>query len=164
MDALVSILEELSKLYSNLFDLLLKEKSNLILAELDKISESNKTKEALLYKIRACDRTREKRAKELAISLGVDADKPRLLSIAEKVTAEEALLLRNLHQTLSMQIQRVQELNDENEQYTESALGLLNGAMRDIKHTVSGKNTYGKKGQMAQSNETQSGNFVSKEV
>jgi hypothetical protein len=157
---LVHSLEELVVLYRNLFDLLHREKAYLIQADIENLTESNKTKEALLYKIRSVDKERAAVAKELAKTVGSDV---RLLAIAEKIQSAE---LKNLHQTLSLQIQRVVELNRDNEDYTRSALRILNGAIDDIKQAAAGpkQKVYGKSGQAASTTESQSGNFVSKEA
>ncbi len=161
---LVRVLEELTVLYRNLFDLLQKEKSHLILAEVDKLVESNRTKEALLFKIRSLDKKRELKALLLTKTLDMADGEIRLLEIAKKMPKLQAEQLRAIHKTLSLQVERVIEFNSENEQYAQSALRALNGAMNEIKQTVSVKPTYGKKGQMAGSQESNAGNFVSREV
>ena len=112
---------------------------------MEKLGESNKTKEALLYKIRAVDRNREKAAKELAIAIGADSTQPRLLDLARKLKGPQGQALQDWHKTLSLQIERVIEFNQENEQYAKSALTALNGAMNEIKQTVTVKPTYGEK-------------------
>jgi hypothetical protein len=163
---LVQTLEELVVLYRNLFDHLHREKTYLIQADITNLNESNKTKEALLYKIRSIDKERASTAKALAKNIGSEV---RLLAIAEKILAthkDESAVLKSLHQTLSLQIARVIELNRDNENYTLSALRILNGAIDDIKQAAGGKKkkTYGKSGQAAATPESQSGNFVSKEA
>jgi hypothetical protein len=161
---LVHVLEELTVLYGNLSELLQKEKSHLILAEVDKLAESNRTKEALLYKIRALDKKRELKALVVGKTLGLTDGEARLFEIAKKMPKMQAEHLRAIHKTLSLQLEHVVEFNSENEQYAQSALRTLNGAMNEIKQVVSVKPTYGKKGQMAGSQESNAGNFVSREV
>lgn len=166
---LVHSLQELVSLYGNLFDLLQKERLILIDSNIEKLTDSNKTKEAILYKIRHTDKQRAFHAEQLAEVLGVDKSQARLLHLADKMgptRKSETETLRGLHKTLSLQIERVVELNAENENYTQTVLRILNGAIEDIKEAAVGtkKKTYGKQGQTEQSHAQQSGNFVSKEA
>lgn len=156
-------LEDLIKNYRSLLDLVRKEKDLLISAEIEKLIESNKNKEALLYRLKGLDSGRERYAQEFAHLLGADVKSPRLLEIAQKVGGPTGDKLRNIHSTLDILIKRVSELNKENETYAQSALQNLNGAVGNIKETLSGKKTYEKKGKMAYGPE-KSGNFVSKEA
>ena len=86
-----------------------------------------------------------------------------MLELAQKIGGTTGDKLRNIHSTLDILIKRVSELNKANEQYAQSALQNLNGAMGNVKDTLSGKKTYEKKGKMSQGPE-QAGNFVSKEA
>jgi len=161
---LVQVLEELASLYGNLLEILRAEKSSLIFADIDKLKENTRTKEALLYKIRTTDRQRQARASLLGKSLGLPPEELRLLEIAKKMKGVESEQLRAIHQTLTMQIERAVDFNRENDQYANSALKTLNGAIKDIQNIVSVKPTYGKQGQMAGSHEANAGSFVSKEA
>lgn len=166
---LLSSLQDLVSLYGNLFDLLQKERLILIASDIEKLNDSNKTKEALLLKIRQTDKERAIVATEFAKFIGIEAPNVRLLMLAEKLgptRKTEAETLRSLHKTLTMQIERVVELNQENENYTRTALRILNGAIEDIKEAAVGskKKMYGKQGQRENSTAQQSGNFVSKEA
>lgn len=156
-------LEEMTKLYRSLLDVVRKEKDFLIAADIEKLNENNKNKETLIYKIRALDASRERLAKEVGKDLGLPMPNPRLMEIAQKVSSAEAEKLRNVHATLEIIVKRVSDLNKENEQYTQSALKNLNGAMNEIKETLSGKHVYERKGKKAYGPD-QAGNFVSKEA
>ena len=163
---LVNNLEELTKLYRSLLDLVRKEKDLLIAADIENLNDSNKAKEALLYKIRSQDAARERYAREFAREIQLipaEANNPRLLEMAKKIQGPEADKLRTIHSTLEMLDRRVSDLNTENEEYTRSALGALNGAMNDIKGTLAGKKTYAKEGKMNYGPD-KAGNFVRKEV
>ncbi len=162
-DLLVVQLNELTKYYSLLLELIKKEKDLLIEAKIDELAESNKTKEALLAKIRATDLEREKCAYELGLRLGLAGHFPRLLELAKKATLKEAETLRTIHTTLTTLIERVTDLNQENQLYTESALKTLSIALGDIKNTLGGKKTYARKGKM-EDGPNRAGNFVSKEA
>lgn len=160
---LTETLDELVKLYRTLLDLVRKEKDFLIKADIENLNESNKTKEALLAKIRSTDLVRERYAKDQALSVGSDAVNPRLLEIAKKMQGPEADRLRQQHSALVLMIQRVAEINRDNEIYTRSALQALNLALGEVKNTLGGKKTYARKGQL-QDGPNKAGNFVSKEA
>lgn len=161
---LVLNLEELTKLYRQLLEVVRKEKEFLIAADIHKLDECNKDKEALLYKIRTQDAARERYAKEFANLIGADTNNPRLLDFARILhgTGEEKRL-RTLHSMLEMIVTRVQTLNKENEEYAQSALGVLNGALTNVKETLAGKKTYARKGKMEYGPD-RAGNFVKKEA
>lgn len=160
---LVKQLDELVSLYQSLLDVVRTEKQLLITADIEKLNDSNKNKELLLNKIKTQDGLREKLAKELAIKVGLKPNAPRLLELAKKHSGAEAERLRQLHGTLTVLIERVSEINLENENYTESALRSLNLALGDIKNTIGGKKMYARKGKMEEG-PNKSGNFVSKEA
>lgn len=157
-------LEELTKIYRSLLDIVRKEKEILLKADRDALDESNKLKEELLFKLRAQDSLRARYATDLATMVGADVENPRLLELAQKLAGTPAAdRLRTQHAALDMLIKRITDINKENEEYTKSALHTLNGALDDIKDTLSGKKTYGGKGQYKQGPQV-SGNFVSKEA
>lgn len=156
-------LDDLVKNYRSLLDLIRKEKDLLIAADIEKLIESNKSKEALLYRLKGLDSGRERYAEELAYQINADTKSPRLLELAQKIGGTAGDKLRNIHSTLDILIKRLTELNKENEEYAQSALQNLNGAVGNIKDTLSGKKTYEKKGKMAYGPE-KAGNFVSKEA
>jgi len=160
---LVNSLEDLTKLYRTLLDTVRKEKELLVAADIEKLQENNLAKESTLAKIRALDVTRERYAKEFAQVIGGDIDNPRLLEMARIIQGPEAVRLRTIHSALEVLVRRTSEINKENEQFAQTALNTLNGAMTDIKDTLAGKKTYARQGKMAQGPD-QSGNFVSKEA
>ncbi len=161
---LVLNLEDLTKLYRQLLEIVRKEKELLIAADITKLDENNKEKEALLYKIRSQDSARERYAKEFAQVIGGDVNAPRLLDFAKILHGTGAeKRLRTIHSMLEMIVTRVQALNKENEEYAQSALGLLNGAMTNVKETLAGKKTYARKGKMEYGPD-RAGNFVKKEA
>lgn len=167
---LVNNLEELTKLYRSLLEVIRKEKEILLAADIEKLNESNQTKDAILHRIRTQDSARERYAKEFAHILGLSGEmltQPRLLELARIIQGEEANRLRSIHSMLEMLVSRCSSLNKENEDYAKSALSLLNGAMNNIKDTLGGKKTYSKQGQAGvklQTGPDKAGNFVSKEV
>lgn len=161
---LVQNLEDLTKLYRQLLEVVRKEKDLLIVADIDKLEINNSEKENLLAKIRSQDSARERYAKEFANLIGGDTQNPRLLELAKLLHGTEAeKRLRTIHSMLEMLVQRVTSINKENETYAQSALNSLNGALGNVKDTLSGKKTYARKGQM-EYGPHRSGNFVKKEA
>ncbi len=159
---LVTNLEEMTKLYRQLLDLVRKEKQLLVDADMSKLQENNETKEALLYKIKSIDGLRTRYAAELASLVHADHENPRLLDIAKNLGGADGDRLRVIHSALDLLIRRLSELNRENENMAQSALKNLNGALGNIKDTLSGKKTYGANGQVQRGPE-HAGHFVSKE-
>ncbi|MFN7263034.1 MAG: flagellar protein FlgN [Pseudobdellovibrionaceae bacterium] len=160
---LVNNLEDLIKQYRLLLDVVRKEKDLLIAADIEKLNENNQSKEALIYKIRSLDAARERYAKEVAQAIGADVNAPRLLELARKCQGAEGDRLRNLHSTLEMLLGRIASLNKENEEYANSALRTIHGALNEVKETLGGKKTYGQQGKMT-TGPDRAGNFVSKEA
>lgn len=156
-------LEDLVKLYRSLLELVRNEKEILISADREKLEESTQAKEQILMKLKIVDTLRAKHASEMALMIGANAEAPRLLEIAQKVGGNYGDKLRGLHAALEVLVKRITGINKENESYAQSALQTLNGAMNNIKDTLSGKKTYEKKGQLKQGPH-QAGNFVSKEA
>jgi hypothetical protein len=165
---LQTIIGEMNRLYQALSEVLRNERVHLLGAATERLTESNRSKELLLLKLRGLEKERVQSASGLSNILGMGRDNPRLLKIAEKMEAfkhtEWARVFRDLHKVLTLHIQHAQEQNHENEIYAGSALKVLQGAVQNIKQTITNKPTYGKQGQMAGSTETQSGNFVRREV
>lgn len=160
---LVSNLEDLTRIYRTLLDLLRKEKDLLIASDLEALNESNRTKEACLHKLRAMDSARERYAREMAALLGTETRAPRLLELAQRLDGPAGDRLRSIHSTLELLVRRVQEINKDNEQYAKTALSTLSGAMGEVKETLAPKKTYDRKGQMAHGPD-QAGNFARKEA
>lgn len=157
-------LEELTKIYRTLLDVVRKEKEYLLNADREALELNNITKEELLFKLRAQDALRSRYAMDLATVVGADIENPRLLELAQKMGSNPAAdRLRIQHSALDMLIKRITEINKENESYTQNALKTLNGALNEIKETLTGKKTYERKGQYKQGPQV-SGNFVSKEA
>lgn len=157
-------LEELTKIYRTLLETVRKEKEILVRADREALEENNAIKEELLFKLRAQDSLRSRYAMDLATVVGGDVENPRLLELAQKLGSSPAAdRLRTQHSALDMLIKRITDINRENEEYTKAALKTLNGALENIKDTLSGNKTYERKGQYKQGPQV-SGNFVSKEA
>lgn len=163
LDRLITNLEELTKLYRQLLEVVRKERELLISADIAELEKNNSLKDSLIMKVRLADQLRIKRAEEAAEAVGADARNPRLLEIARRVDGAQGDRLRVLHASLETLLTRIAEINRGNEEYAQSALRTLNGAMNDIKETLTGKKTYERKGTYKLGPET-TGNFVSKEA
>ncbi len=163
IDKLTLNLEELISIYRHMLDSVRKEKDLLISADHEGLNHNNKNKEELILKMRLADVLRVKHAEELCDILDLDKTNPRLSLMAQKLEEPYASHLRNQQATLELLIEHLVEINKENEKYATSALHLVNGAMENIKETVSGKTTYEKKGHYKAGPHI-AGNFVSKEV
>jgi hypothetical protein len=108
-------LDDLVKIYRSLLDVVRREKEILTDSRLDELNENNKSKDALLVRIRTLENSRMKSARELAQILGGDVDQPRLLELAAKMPGERGDRLRNLHSVLELLVRRVAEVNKQNE-------------------------------------------------
>lgn len=156
-------LEEMTKLYRQMLEVVRKERECLVAVNQPEIEACFLQKEELVSKIRLCDMLREKYAQNLGVELGVKSQVPRLLELAQNLPIRNGDLLRQHHASLELVIKRIQEINRENEIVAQNALRVLDGALGDIKETLAGKNTYERKGKYKTGPE-QSGHFVSKEA
>ena len=163
LSKLIKSLEELTKFHRQLLELVRQEREILLGAQLAELEAHNERKDLLIMKIRMADEQRLKIAQETAAAVGADPKSPRLLEIARRLSGANADRLRSLHSTLETLLTRIAELNRDNEDYVRSALRTLNGAMNNVKETLSGKPTYQRKGTYRTGPET-SGHFVSKEA
>lgn len=162
-ERLIANLEELTKQYRLLLDLVRKEKQILIDAQIDLINDCNFQKEVLINKIQELDALRSNHAGELAQQLNIPNEEARLLNIARHVGGIQGDKLRSQHAALEIILKRLAELNKENADYAESALRNVGGALDNIKDSITGQKTYQNKGKYQQGGDT-SGHFVSKEA
>lgn len=163
LQRLIGNLEDLVTIYRQLLECVRKERDLLVNADLPNLELNNQDKDSLVMKVRLADTLRQKLAGECAAQFGADAQSPRLLEIAQKCGGPLGERLRQLHGTLETLVRRVVEINRENETYATTALKNLNGALTEIKETLSGKKTYERRGQYKLGPET-TGNFVRKEA
>lgn len=162
LNTLLTTLDEQIKVYRHLLDVVRKEKDILVSANLDDLNENNRTKEAMLIKIRALESQRLKSASELHRQLGIKGDQPRLLEIARHLDEEDSEKVHRVHSVLELLLRRVQEYNRQNETLVQSALTNITGAMKAIKGTLEEKPTYKKKGEVE--GLATSGQLVSREA
>lgn len=156
-------LEELIRVYRLLLEIVRKEKDLLVQAQVDQLNECNHQKETLLHKIKGLELQRMQLAQEFARQLGLDINEVRLLEIARRCSEEKAERLRGIHAALDVILKRLVELNKENEVFAQSALKSLNGAVDEIKGSLSGSSTYEKKGKKNYGPD-KAGNIVSRQA
>lgn len=161
---LVNTLEDQIKVYRNLLDVVRREKEILVSANLDELNENNKSKEAMLLKIRGLETVRIRCASELSTTIGLTTEPPRLLEMANHVPEAMGERLRNLHSVLDLLLKRVQEYNKQNEVLVQSALNNITGAMKAIRDTLQDKPTYQRKGELSQAAPGASGQLVQREA
>lgn len=143
-EKLISNLEDLTKQYRLLLDLVRKEKQILIDADTDLINESNFQKEILLNKIYELDALRIQSALEVAQKLNISSDEARLLNLARQIGGAHGDKLRSQHAALEMILKRLAEINKENAIYADSALRNVTGALNSIKESLIGPQNYKK--------------------
>lgn len=160
---LLSCLDDLVKIYRSLLEVVRREKEILVESRLDELNENNKTKDALLVRIRTLENSRTKYARDLAVLTSSDVDQPRLLEIAANLPADRGDRLRNMHSVLELLVRRVSEVNKTNEELVQSALRSITGAMEAIKDGLAPATTYERKGSLATS-KTEGGALVSREA
>lgn len=160
---LVEQLEQEVTLYRTMLDIVRREHDILVEAKLEDLVENNKTKEMLVAKIRAADRVREKRARDLGIILNCKSEPLRLLDLASQLEFKKGDKLRSIHTTLDLLVKRIKEHNEKNEELVGSALKNIQGALESLKHSLEGKETYKQEGQI-QKTAAPTGRFVSKEA
>lgn len=159
---LVSCLDQLIKVYRALLEVVRKEKDILIDSNVEGLSENNRAKEAMIIKIKSLETQRLRCAKDLALLIGADVERPRLSEIASRFDGVRGEKLRNAQSVLELLVKRVSEINKENEVLVHSALNSINGAMQSIKDTLQEKNTYQNKGKIQSAQAP--GNLVRKEL
>ena len=167
---LVQVLEEEITVYRHFLDLVRHEFNILVESKLDALIENNKSKDAMITKLKGLERIREKRARDITMALGMypsgmvqGADPITLLQIASKLEMSQADKLRTIHATLELLIKRTKENNAKNEVLVQSALTNIKGALENLKHSLQDKNTYKSEGQVAEG-PVAPGRFVRKEV
>lgn len=156
-------LESLIKVYRSILEVVRKEKEILVASRLDELNENNKSKDAMLVRVRSLENQRMKCARDLAQAVGADVEQPRLLDIANHCDPRWQDRLRNLHSVLELLVRRVAEVNRQNEELVKAALDNITGAMEAIRDGLKPKATYARQGQVA-SGKAEGGRLVSREA
>jgi hypothetical protein len=125
---------------------LVTEKALLIKANISDLNESNKTKEALINKIKMFELDRVILVNEILISLGRPERDLRLLELANLLGQPAGAKLKMLHSVFDISVRRLKEANQKNDALAVTALRVLNGTVKLIGDELKDKNTYQKKG------------------
>lgn len=160
---LVQNIEQMIKVYRHLLDVMRREKQILIDADLNQLNENNQNKEKVLIKLRGLDARRLQLVSEIASSVEIKKEDPKLLDLAIHFGGDQGDKLRNLHSVLVLLLKRIQEYNVQNEQLIKSALDNVTGTLKNLKNTLIEKNTYEKKGKLKEQKNPEA-QFVSKEA
>lgn len=161
---LVDHLNQLVSVYRHLLDVVRKEKEILIKAHIAELTENNKAKETMVAKIRELEAQWVEVADQLFAEFGLKEDEQTLLDLAKCFDQERSDKLFQLHSVLSLHVKRTMELNKQNDEYIQSALSHISGAMTAIRKTLSQNTNYEKAGnRSAEKVETQ-GRLLSKEA
>lgn len=162
-EKLILNLEELTKQYRLLLELVRKEKQVLIDANTDQINEVNFQKEILVTKINELNAIRIDYVLDVANTLNIPSDEARLLNLSRQIGGITGDKLRSQHAALEMVLKRLSEINKENATYAESALKNVSFALDALKESFMGQKTYQNKGKYQQGGD-KSGHLVSKEA
>lgn len=160
-EKLVASLRDLIRIYRSLLEVVRKEKEILVAASLDELNENNRTKEAMLLKIKGTEQLRSK-----YVSLIANQEKlnePSLLDLAVHLGGAQGDELRKLHSVLVLLLTRVQEFNKQNEILVNSALETVTGAMRNVREELADKSTY-KRGGTIDKELHEAGHLVRREI
>jgi flagellar biosynthesis/type III secretory pathway chaperone len=147
---LFDCLDNLVKVYRSLLEVVRREKEILVSSKLEDLNENNRSKDAMLVRIRSLENSRMKCARDLASVLGGDVDQPRLLDLANRAEPQWQERLRNMHSVLEILVRRVSDVNKQNEELVQAALTNITGAMDAIREGLKAKPTYARQGQISQ--------------
>lgn len=161
-EKLINNLEDLTKHYRQLLDVVRSEKELLRESNIEKLNAVNTNKEQLITQIKSLDALRGNYATELAHHVGADTSQPRLLELAVKMSGAEGEKLRTIHSTLELLLKRLVEINRENAESAQRALYNVNKTLESFKENLTGPKTYTR--QQVKSGANKSGNLVSREV
>lgn len=161
---LVKSLDQLVRVYRHLLEAVRREQEILIRADLEALAEVNFAKEKLVFKVKSLDRQWQDAADDLAKELDIKQESPRLLDLAAHFQGDESTKLEQLHSVLHMLVGRIQDINRDNQQLTESALAHISGAMGSITQTLNENPTYRNSGSLEESNKDAQGRLVRRQV
>lgn len=157
-------LDDLVLSYRKLLDLVRQERDVLVSAQMDGLVEINEHKSQLIQGTLELEKSWFATAEQLAEALNLNTEEITLLSLARKLPLKDADQLRNTHDTLRLLVERTRTINQANEDYIQSALRHIDGAMGAIKKTLSSGSNYAKAGKKTDDALETSGRLMRKEV
>lgn len=161
---LVENLNQLVRVYRHLLDVVRKEKQILVKAQITELSENNKSKEKMVSKAKELEGAWMESAYKLYKELNIKEKDQRLLEIARHFNGEKGEKLHKLHSVLTLLVKRTVEINKANDEYIQSALSHISGAMKAIRETLSQNTNYEKAGKKGKEKLETAGRLMSKEV
>lgn len=162
-EKLMNNLEELTKCYRQLLDVVRSEKDILKESKIEKLNAVNASKDQLITQIKSLDSLRSNYASELAHHVGADTVQPRLLDLAVRMGGSEGERLRTMHSMLELLLKRLIEINKENADSAQVALNNVNKTLDSFKENLMGPKNYKRHGQ-SKTGPEKSGNLVSREA
>ncbi len=161
-EKLMHNLDELTKNYRQLLDVVRSEKEILRESNIEKLNAVNASKDQLITQIKSLDALRGNYATELAHHVGADTTQPRLLELAVKMNGPEGDKLRTMHSTLELLLKRLVDINRENAESAQRALHNVNKSLDSFKENLSGPKNYTRN--QIKSTADKSGKLVSREA
>ena len=161
-EKLMHNLDELTKNYRQLLDVVRSEKEILRESNIEKLNSVNASKDQLITQIKSLDALRGNYATELAHHVGADTTQPRLLELAVKMNGPEGDKLRTMHSTLELLLKRLVDINRENAESAQRALHNVNKSLDSFKENLSGPKNYTRN--QIKSTADKSGKLVSREA
>ncbi len=163
VEKLILCLQETKTIHQELIELLATEKEIYIRAQVQELEKLNHDKELYLQKIKLAEQLRFKIMEEVSTELSLIKVPQNISELLTRLPEEQKQKVWNLKIELESLIQTLSDTNKDNSIYANSALKTLNGAMDQVKESISGKKTYKKKGNFKEGPD-QAGNFMSKEA
>ena len=162
-EKLMNNLDELTKCYRQLLDVVRSEKEILKESKIEKLNAVNASKDQLITQIKSLDALRGNYAGDLAHQVGADTVQPRLLDLAVRMGGAEGEKLRSMHSMLELLLKRLIEINKENADSAQVALNNVNKTLDSFKDNLMGPKNYKRQGQVNVGPD-KSGNLVSREA
>lgn len=157
-------LDDLVLSYRKLLDLVRQERDILVSANIGELQNINQQKDLLIKETLQLEGKWYETAESLAEAQNLKGSEITLLNLARKLPMEDGDKVRTVHDTLRLVVERTRAINQANEEYIQSALNHINGAMGAIKKTLSQNTNYEKAGTKTDDAMETSGRLMRKEV
>ena len=164
VDELIETLDHLVTVYRHLLDIVRREHDVLLAATLDDLSEINRSKEKMVFKIKQLENQWLAQAKAVAVNHKVPPQQVTLLQLSQALGGNHGKRLHSLRTVLNMLVHRIAEINRKNATLAQSAIAHINGAMRAISETLQENPTYRAGGEIREDHEVTAGRLLAKEA
>ncbi len=129
LEGLTTVLQAEETLYAQLRDLLQEEQGLMATLDAEGLERIARSKEELADESRLVEETRLAVTRELAMTLGIEDEQPRLSTLCERI-GREGDALREVHTRLVVLIGAVRELMDVNRAFAGEALSQVRGTLQ----------------------------------